>query len=61
MRLQVRYINMSIARCKKCGDEILGDEDSLCGGCSGEEKLVDTPYGDYKLEDLQKKGGEKIL
>lgn len=24
------------AHCKKCGREIIGDEDSLCGDCAGE-------------------------
>lgn len=25
-----------MAYCNKCGEQILGDEDSLCGDCAGE-------------------------
>ena len=32
----LNYRKKSVARCTKCGEEILGDEDSLCGNCSGE-------------------------
>jgi len=27
------------AHCTKCGEEIVGSEDSICGACSGEELM----------------------
>ena len=40
-----------VARCRKCGEEILSDEDSLCGYCAGEA----PDEGELTSEELQEK------
>lgn len=38
-------------RCTKCGENILADEDALCGRCSGESIDEQEKYGAYQDSD----------
>lgn len=39
------------AHCTKCGEEIIGSEDSICPECAGEEPI---DFSEEELEELEK-------
>lgn len=46
--LAIKTIEKESAHCPKCGDEVLGDEDGLCGYCAGEAYELSE---DFKMEN----------